>query len=429
MAISYLHPRDEILALMQRIYGYRMTTTSGGNLSIREENGDLWITPARIDKGTLRREDIVCVRADGSVEGSRQPSSELPLHLEIYRRRPDFRGIVHAHPVALVAFSIAHEVPDTRLFHQAFHVCGKAAPAGYELPGSEALGLTVGKVFARGHDSVILENHGVVTGGASIAEAFRRFETLEFTAKTIIKARLLGGLRYLTEAEIALARRQREPLPEFEPAPPSSAEKELRNEVAEFVRRGYRQRLFISTEGSFSARLAGDSFVITPYRLDRGTAQPAELVLVEDGRAEAGKTPSRAAAIHDAIYRRHPEAGAIINAYPVNATAFSVTSLALDTRTIPESYVVVRRVTRAPYGQQFDHPEAIAAHITPAAPAMLLENDGVLATGATVLEAFDRLEVIESTAEALINCRAVGNLAPMPDEAIRELAVAFRLPL
>ena len=150
---------------------------------------------------------------------------------------------------------------------------------------------------------------------------------------------------------------------------------------------------------------------------------------MEDGRAEAGKTPSRAAAIHDAIYRRHPEAGAIINAYPVNATAFSVTSLALDTRTIPESYVVVRRVTRAPYGQQFDHPEAIAAHISPAAPAMLLENDGVLATGATVLEAFDRLEVIESTAEALIDCRAVGTLAPMPDEAIRELAVAFRLPL
>jgi L-fuculose-phosphate aldolase len=414
---------------MQRIYGYRMTTTSGGNLSIREENGDVWITPARIDKGTLRREDTVCVHPDGVVDGNRAPSSELPLHLEIYRSRPDFRGIVHAHPVALVAFSIAREVPDTHLFHQAFHVCGGAALADYELPGSEALGRTVGRVFARGHDSVILENHGVVTGGASIAEAFRRFETLEFTAKTIIKARLVGEVRYLTETEIALARRRREPMPGFERTEPSSAEKELRNVVAEFVRRGYRQRLFISTEGSFSARLTANSFVITPYRLDRGTAHPAELVLVEDGRAESGKTPSRAASIHDAIYRRHPEVGAIINAYPVNATAFSVTNVALDTRTIPESYVVVRRVTRAPYGQQFENPRAIAEHISPAAPAMLLENDGVLATGATVLEAFDRLEVIESTAEALINCRAVGTLAPMPDEVIRELAVAFRLPL
>ena len=65
---------------MERIYRYRMTTTSGGNLSIREENGDVWITPARVDKGGLRRTDIVLVRADGTVEGEQPPSSELPLH-------------------------------------------------------------------------------------------------------------------------------------------------------------------------------------------------------------------------------------------------------------------------------------------------------------------------------------------------------------
>ena len=60
-----LHPRAELVAAMERIYHYRMTTTSGGNLSIRDENGDVWITPARVDKGSLRREDVVRVRADG----------------------------------------------------------------------------------------------------------------------------------------------------------------------------------------------------------------------------------------------------------------------------------------------------------------------------------------------------------------------------
>src|ERR1035441_4139886 len=60
-AVSFIHPRDEILQAIQRIYRYRMTTTSGGNLSIREDNGDIWITPARLDKGSLRREDIVRV--------------------------------------------------------------------------------------------------------------------------------------------------------------------------------------------------------------------------------------------------------------------------------------------------------------------------------------------------------------------------------
>src|SRR3954467_15320722 len=103
-AVSYVHPKDEILEAIQRIYRYRMTTTSGGNLSIRDENGDIWITPAGVDKGGLRRGDMVCVQADGTVAGNCRPSSELPFHQAIYARRPDLRGIVHAHPVALVAF-------------------------------------------------------------------------------------------------------------------------------------------------------------------------------------------------------------------------------------------------------------------------------------------------------------------------------------
>lgn len=427
-AFTYLHPRDEIHALMQRIYGYRMTTTSGGNLSIREENGDIWITPARVDKGTLRREDIVCVRSDGSVDGIHAPSSELPLHRRIYESRPDARGIVHAHPVALVAFSIAGAVPDTHLFHQARHVCRDAGFATYELPGSDALGGTVGSVFASGHESVILENHGVVTAGVTLQEAFRRFETLEFTGKTIIKARLLGPVRFLTEQEIALPAQTRASLPEFDRRAPSSAEKELRKTLAEFVRRAYRQRLFISTQGSFSACLDDSSFLITPYELDRGSARAEDMVLIQNGRCERGKTPSRAAAIHNEIYRRHPSVASIINAYPVNTTAFSVTSVPLDTRTIPESFVVARRVGRADYGLQFENFPAIADLISSASPAILLENDGVLVTGTSILEAFDRLEVVEATAEAIINCRAIGDLRPMGDEVIRELAIAFRIP-
>jgi L-fuculose-phosphate aldolase len=121
----YLHPADEILLTMERIYRHRMTTTSGGNLSLVDGAGHIWITPAGVDKGGLERDDIVCVRPDGTGEGSRRPSSELPFHRMIYAARPDLRGIVHAHAGALVAFSIAHRVPDTRLFHQSRGVCGE----------------------------------------------------------------------------------------------------------------------------------------------------------------------------------------------------------------------------------------------------------------------------------------------------------------
>ena len=423
---SYQHPRDEILHAMERIYRYRMTTTSGGNLSLREPGGDVWITPSRLDKGALRRDDIVCIRAGGHIEGACEPSSELPIHQEIRKRRPELAGIVHAHPTALVAFSLVHQVPNTRLFHQARHVCGAVGFAPYELPGSEALGNRVADCFAEGYNCVILENHGVVTAGETFQEAFHRFETLEFTAKTIIKARLLGGdIHFLTDEQLALEQRRSSHFEEFRPAPPSSQENKLRRTLADFVRRAYRQRLFISTLGSYSARVTEDSFLITPYRGDRSLVDPSDLVLIHNHRAEEGKAPSRAATVHHAIYRRHPEVSAIVNACPVNATAFSVTGAPLDSRTIPESYVVIRSVSRAPFGVQFEGGDELASMLSSMHPALILQNDGVLVTGSDILEAFDRLEVLESTAEAIINARAIGTLQPMSESVTQELDRAF----
>jgi len=422
----YLHPRDEILATMERIYRYRMTTTSGGNLSVLEPGGDLWITPARVDKGALRRDDIVRVSAGGAAEGLHAPSSELPLHRAVYAARPDFAGLVHAHPTALVAFSLVRAVPDTRLFHQARQVCGEPGFAPYELPGSPTLGETVAAVFRQGYNCVILENHGVLTGGASLEEAFQRFETLEFAARTVIKARRLGEVRYLSDAALELPGRRVGPTPDLErTGPPASLERQVRRDLSEFVRRAHRQRLFISTQGSFSARVASGDFVITPYRVDRGLVEPGDLVLVSEGRSEAGKHPSRAAELHAAIYRRHASIGAIASAYPVNATAFSVTGAPFDSRTIPESYLVLRGVERLPYELPFEDPEALAGRISPDRPSAILENDGVLVTGAGILEAFDRLEVLESTAEALLDSSAIGRLSPLSDTVLDELDRVF----
>ncbi len=420
-----MHPRDEILATMERIYAYRMTTTSGGNLSIREDNGDIWITPTRVDKGTLRREDMVLVRKDGRVEGLHPPSSELPLHQAIYRARPDLRGLVHAHPVALVAFSAIHEVPNTMLFPKAKSVCGQVLFAPYELPSSEELGTTVAGKFTEGSDCVILENHGVVTGGMNLGDAFQKFETLEFVGRTIIKGKQLGEVRFLAPEQIELASARATMLLEFEREAPTSQEKDLRRRLCDFVHRAYRQRLIISTKGSISVRLDASSFLITPYQVDRGTLDPEDIVLIKNSRSEAGKTPSRAVGDHDAIYRHHPKIHALINASPINATAFSVTSAQLDSRTIPESYCLLRQIQRVEYGVQYRDHEALAQRCSASQPALILENDGVLVCGGDILEAYDRLEVLESTAEALIDSRSIGELAPMPDKALRGLEVTF----
>ena len=242
-----VHPRDRIVEIMQRIYGYSMTTTSGGNLSIRDENGDIWISPAGTDKGSLAPHDIVCVHPDGSTTGPHRPSSEYPFHKAVYDERPDVKAIVHAHPPALVAFSLAGEVPDTRILPKARLICGEVGFAPYELPGSEELGRSIASVFSRGHDTVVLENHGIVCSGATLFEAFQRFETLDFCARLSIKARRVGTPHALSEEQLAFIKGDSHLVPEFETEPASSRERELRTAMVRLIRRAYDQMLFTST--------------------------------------------------------------------------------------------------------------------------------------------------------------------------------------
>jgi L-fuculose-phosphate aldolase len=423
-----LHPADRLVAAMERIYSYRMTTTSGGNLSILDDDGTIWITPARVDKGSLRRDDIVAVRPDGTIEGRHKPSSEFPFHRRIYQLRPDLRAIVHAHPVALVAFSICGQAPNTRLFPKSHAICGEVGFAPYALPGSELLGQRIAEIFASGPSCVMLENHGVVVGGAHFDQAFTRFETLEFTAKTIIKARALGPVRYLEEKQLAIAQGRKIPTGELDPGTASSNERALRKELCDFVRRGYKQRLLISSQGTFSARIRGETILMTPAGADRANLRPEQLVLVSPEGIERGKNASRALPVHLAIYRAHPEIQAIVMATPVNATAFAVSAERLDTRTIPESYIFLRDVEVVPFADVYGNVEQFAQRRRPEFPVSLLENDGVLVLGRSLLDAFDRLEVLESTAEAVINSRPLGPVRPMEDAVIAELVDAFLTP-
>lgn len=428
MSFALLHPRDQIVSIMERIYGHDMTTTSGGNLSIRDDEGNIWITPARLDKGSLRPEHIVRIDTEGTAHGAYRPSSENPFHQQIYAARPDLRAIIHAHPSGLVSFSLCGRSPETRLFPETARICGTPAFAPYALPGSEKLGHNIAAEFATpGRPTcVMLENHGVVVGGTSLLDTFRRFETLEFTAQTELYAVRLGKPKALSDAQLELtAQRAEVPAGTGTPPPSTNREKEARKEVRDFVRRAYRHRLVTSTWGSFSARIGDGAFVITPFEVDRGVISLEDLVVVADGVYYGPHRPSRVALLHAAVYARHPEMNAVVNALPIHATAFSVCDEILDTRTIPESYLFLKDVPRFGFEELYTNPETIAARLGPNNPVALLEHNGAIVAGRTVLDAFDRLEVLEATASAILRSRTLGPLQPMSDAVIEELVENF----
>ncbi|MEI8094266.1 MAG: class II aldolase/adducin family protein [Spirochaetales bacterium] len=428
MQFDLLHPADQIVLIMQRIYAYGMTTTSGGNLSIKDDNGDIWITPGGIDKGSLTRGDIVRVQPDGTVIGPHKPSSEFPFHKTVYDRRPDLKSVLHAHPPALVAFSIVRQVPQTFLIPHVHDLCGQIEYAAYALPGSKLLGDTIAEVFSRGLNTVLLENHGIVIGALDLFQAFMAFETLDFCARLEISARRMGKIRTLAPEQVTLTARKRQPpLPTFVPGPVNSAERAARRDLCALIHRSYDQRLVSSTQGTFSQRLEGNSFVITPYGVDRKYLEPSDLVRIENGRAEAGKTPSRSVSLHQRLYEAHPDIASVIIAHPPSALVFAVTEASFDSRTIPESYILLREVPKLPYGTNFTDPESIVKTLTSRTPIVLLENDCLMVAGTSLLNAFDRLEVADYSAQALIAAQELGPLVAINKEQVDELVVAFKL--
>lgn len=428
MNFELLHPADQIVMIMERIYGYGMTTTSGGNLSIKDDNGDVWITPAGVDKGSLTNKDIICVKPDGSIIGKHKPSSEFPFHLSTYRQRPDIKAVLHAHPPALVSFSIVRKLPDTRLIPNMNLICGEVGMAEYGLPGSDDLGEKIAAVFKRGINTVLLENHGVVVVGENLFKAFMAFETLDFCARLEIDARRIGKPVSLTQKHIEISKnKQHVEMKEFVPKSYSSKEREERREICELIHRSYDQKLFTSTQGTFSSRLDEHSFIITPYMIDRKYLEVSEIVRIEDGKKEAGKMPSRSVLLHKYIYEKNPHINSIIIAHPPNIMAFAVTGEAFDSRTIPESYILLRNIPKLPFGSSFMQPSMVADHFTKSCPIVLIENDCIIVTGSSLLNAFDRLEVAEYSAKALIASKILGEVVVINAEQISEIEKAFKL--
>jgi L-fuculose-phosphate aldolase len=254
------------------------------------------------------------------------------------------------------------------------------------------------------------------------------FETLEFCARLEIDARRIGTPAGLREEDVARSlRKQDRRLEEFVPRSHGSRERAARQEMCALIHRACDQQLFTSTQGTFSQRLDARSFVITPYLEDRRHLAVGDLVRIEDGRREAGKTPSHSVLLHQEIYRQQPHVDAIIVAHPPSIMAFAVTAEPFDSRLIPESYIMLRNVARLPFGATFMEPEKTAAVFRKDTPLALVQNDCVVVTGSSLIQAFDRLEVAEYSARAIIACRSLGAQVMIDAAQVAEIEQAFKL--
>ncbi|MBD0831859.1 class II aldolase/adducin family protein [Aestuariibaculum sediminum] len=423
--INLEHPRDQITKIISRIYKRGMTTTSGGNISIIDSQGDIWVTPSAIDKGSLMPSDIVCVKKDGTIIGKHKPSSEFPFHKAIYDMRPDIKSVIHAHPPALVSFSIVRKIPNTNVISQAKHVCGPIGYAKYELPGSNALGEVIAEEFKKGFKAVIMENHGTVLGGSDLDDAFQRFEALELCARTILYGSQIGKPNYLTDAQIEQFEAQTQSdYPEMKQTDFPSDEVEKRLEICNIVKRSCQQGLMISSYGTVSMRWKDNDFLITPTHVNRWDISIEDIVQIKNGKREEGKNPSRATWIHQEIYKRNPHINSIIMTQSPYLMAFSVTNTFLNVRTIPESWIFLQDIPSVAYGTHFKTNNNTQI-IDNCSTALIIENDSVIITGDKLLQTFDYLEVAEFSAKSIVLGTSLGSMVPIDDNQVEDLRKKF----
>ncbi|HMF93744.1 MAG TPA: class II aldolase/adducin family protein [Vicinamibacterales bacterium] len=194
--------RADIVEVGRRMYARGYTASNDGNISVRLGSDRLLMTPKSVCKGFMAP-DMMCITdLEGrKLQGDRDPSSEMLMHLEVYRQRPDVHAVVHAHPPIATGFAVAGIPLDRAVLAEVLTTLGSIPIAEYATPSTKELPEAVRK-YIKAHDGMLLANHGALTSGADLYAAYYKMETIEHFAKISLVARLLGRENLIARDEV-----------------------------------------------------------------------------------------------------------------------------------------------------------------------------------------------------------------------------------
>jgi L-fuculose-phosphate aldolase len=195
--------RLDIVEVGRRLSARGYTASNDGNISVRLDAGRLIMTPTSVCKGFMTP-DMMCITdLEGKkIAGDRDPSSEMQMHLEVYRQRPEVQAVVHAHPPIATGFAVAGIPLDRAVLAEVVTTLGSVPIAEYATPSTKELPEAVRK-YVKAHDGMLLANHGALTMGGDVFAAYFKMETIEHFAKISLVARMLGGERLLSRDEVS----------------------------------------------------------------------------------------------------------------------------------------------------------------------------------------------------------------------------------
>ena len=195
------HRRD-ICVVGRLLHARDFVAATDGNISLRLDSHRVLTSPTGISKGMMSPEDLVITDSSGNkLSGCRNPSSELAMHLLIYRLRPDVNAVCHAHPITATGYAAAGLALDKALISEAILALGTVPLAQYGTPGTSELTDSI-EPLVQSHDAILMANHGVVTCGADLLTAYYRMETVEHFARVSLVTELLHKQALLSREDV-----------------------------------------------------------------------------------------------------------------------------------------------------------------------------------------------------------------------------------
>lgn len=195
--------KKQMVEIGKRIWTRGYVASNDGNMTVKLNEDELLTTPTGVSKGFMTTEMIIKCDMSGKVlSGSKdyRPSSEMKMHLEVYKERPDVKSVVHAHPPYATCFAVAGIPLNKCVLPEAIIVIGSVPIAPYGLPSTMEIPEKI-RPFVQQSDAILLANHGALTFGSDLLNAYHKMETLEHTASIVWKAIQLGNLNVLPDNE------------------------------------------------------------------------------------------------------------------------------------------------------------------------------------------------------------------------------------
>lgn len=202
--MKYQEIKEQICDVCHKMWQLGWVAANDGNVSARVEDNVIITTPTGISKSFVTPEKLVTIDMDGNIleanEGYR-PSSEVKMHLCVYKERPDIKSVIHAHPPTATGFAVAHVHMDQYIMIENVIMIGSVPITPYGTPSTQEVPDAI-RPYLQEHDVMLLENHGAITLGADVITAYYRMESLELGAKIQLTAHLLGGAKEISRPNI-----------------------------------------------------------------------------------------------------------------------------------------------------------------------------------------------------------------------------------